>query len=70
MFPKMLRRAKAGLTVLSLFLTVVASWVLIAGDVNRAISRTTSRDGHLRPTGYPQLISVDLLPPHGWRVGR
>ncbi len=62
MFPQMCKRAGGGAVVLTLGLAGVAAWVLFAGPAQHPLSETFTRHGSLRPTGYPQLVSITPLP--------
>jgi DNA-binding beta-propeller fold protein YncE len=70
MLSKVLReRAAVGLAVFLLLLCGVAAWVLIAGgalpagrEAKGALASPITPSANLKPTGYPQLVSVDPLP--------
>ena len=55
-------RSGASVVVLVSLFVGVAAWILLAGGAMRPRQQTFSQLNELRPTGYPQLISVDPLP--------
>ena len=55
-------RSGAGVVVLLSLWVGVGVWLLLAGKATQPRSRTSSQPALLRPTGYPQLVSVEPLP--------
>ncbi len=62
MIRKLHLQTKKGVVALIFLVMGVAAWVLFAGKTDLSRWSAASRAGLRRPTGYPQLVSVDPLP--------
>ena len=62
MLPAFRLRAGVSIVVLVSFLVGVGVWVLLAGEAVQPRLRASARLAELRPTGSPQLVSIEPLP--------